>query len=173
MARRPQWTLRWRLRADTARTGVAMECPHSALLRPSSATFEPLGAGEARLSLTWIAATETFGSGSKEAPSSALGERGLIFEPRRSLCARAVALHNRRDMCNLYSLTKGQSAIRDLFRVKHYRTGNLPLFPSIFPISSRRSCGAGPTASASLSRRDGGCLGRRNSAGSRSPTSAM
>ncbi len=36
-------------------------------------------------------------------------------------------------MCNLYSLTKGQSAIRDLFSVKHDRTGNLPLFPSIFP----------------------------------------
>jgi putative SOS response-associated peptidase YedK len=36
-------------------------------------------------------------------------------------------------MCNLYSLTKGQSAIRDLFSVRHDRTGNLPLFPSIFP----------------------------------------
>jgi putative SOS response-associated peptidase YedK len=36
-------------------------------------------------------------------------------------------------MCNLYSLTKGQSAIRDLFSVKHDRSGNLPLFPSIFP----------------------------------------
>jgi putative SOS response-associated peptidase YedK len=36
-------------------------------------------------------------------------------------------------MCNLYSLTKGQSAIRDLFSVKHDRAGNLPLFPSIFP----------------------------------------
>ncbi len=36
-------------------------------------------------------------------------------------------------MCNLYSLTKGQSAIRDLFAVKHDRTGNLPLFPAIFP----------------------------------------
>jgi len=36
-------------------------------------------------------------------------------------------------MCNLYSLTKGQAAIRDLFSVKHDRTGNLPLFPSIFP----------------------------------------
>jgi putative SOS response-associated peptidase YedK len=35
-------------------------------------------------------------------------------------------------MCNLYSLTKGQSAIRDLFSVRHDRTGNLPLFPSIF-----------------------------------------
>ncbi len=36
-------------------------------------------------------------------------------------------------MCNLYSLTKGQSAIRDLFAVKYDRTGNLPLFPGIFP----------------------------------------
>ena len=40
---------------------------------------------------------------------------------------------NGRAMCNLYSLTKGQSAIRDLFSVKHDRAGNLPLFPSIFP----------------------------------------
>ena len=36
-------------------------------------------------------------------------------------------------MCNLYSVTKGQSAIRDLFRAKHDRTGNLPLLPAIFP----------------------------------------
>jgi putative SOS response-associated peptidase YedK len=36
-------------------------------------------------------------------------------------------------MCNLYSLTKGQAAIRDLFRAKYDRTANLPLFPSIFP----------------------------------------
>jgi putative SOS response-associated peptidase YedK len=36
-------------------------------------------------------------------------------------------------MCNLYSLTKGQSAIRDLFAVKNDRTGSLPLFPGIFP----------------------------------------
>jgi hypothetical protein len=35
-------------------------------------------------------------------------------------------------MCNLYSLTKGQAAIRDWFRAPHDRTGNLPLFPSIF-----------------------------------------
>lgn len=27
-------------------------------------------------------------------------------------------------MCNLHSLTKGQSAIRDLFRAKHDRAGN-------------------------------------------------
>ena len=36
-------------------------------------------------------------------------------------------------MCNLYSLTKGQAAVRDWFRAKHDRTGNLPLFPIIFP----------------------------------------
>jgi hypothetical protein len=27
-------------------------------------------------------------------------------------------------MCNLYSVTKGQEAIRSLFAVKHDRTGN-------------------------------------------------
>jgi putative SOS response-associated peptidase YedK len=36
-------------------------------------------------------------------------------------------------MCNLYSVTKGQSAIRDLFSVKHDRAGNLPSMPAIFP----------------------------------------
>jgi putative SOS response-associated peptidase YedK len=36
-------------------------------------------------------------------------------------------------MCNLYSLTKGQATIRDWFRARHDRTGNLPLFPGIFP----------------------------------------
>jgi putative SOS response-associated peptidase YedK len=35
-------------------------------------------------------------------------------------------------MCNLYSLTKGQAAIRDWFRARYDRTGNLPLFPG-FP----------------------------------------
>lgn len=36
-------------------------------------------------------------------------------------------------MCNLYSVTKGQSAIRDLFAVKHDRAGNLPPLPAVFP----------------------------------------
>ena len=36
-------------------------------------------------------------------------------------------------MCNLYSVTKGQSAIRDLFRVETDRAGNLPPLPAIFP----------------------------------------
>src|ERR1700722_11992717 len=34
-------------------------------------------------------------------------------------------------MCNLYSETKGQAAIRALFRTAHDRTGNLPTFPGI------------------------------------------
>jgi hypothetical protein len=36
-------------------------------------------------------------------------------------------------MCNLYSLIKGQAAIRDWFHAKHDRTGNLPLFARICP----------------------------------------
>jgi putative SOS response-associated peptidase YedK len=36
-------------------------------------------------------------------------------------------------MCNLYSMTKGQQAIRALFAVADDRTGNLPSMPGIFP----------------------------------------
>ncbi|MDF2810000.1 MAG: putative response-associated peptidase [Microvirga sp.] len=36
-------------------------------------------------------------------------------------------------MCNLYSITKGQQAIRNLFRVSRDSTGNLPPLPGIFP----------------------------------------
>ncbi len=36
-------------------------------------------------------------------------------------------------MCNLYSVTKGQSAIRDLFAVMQDRAGNLPPPSAIFP----------------------------------------
>jgi len=36
-------------------------------------------------------------------------------------------------MCNLYSLTKGQQAIRDLAGAMRDVSGNLPLFPGIFP----------------------------------------
>ena len=36
-------------------------------------------------------------------------------------------------MCNLYSETRGRAAIRDWFRARHDRTGNLPTFPGIFP----------------------------------------
>lgn len=36
-------------------------------------------------------------------------------------------------MCNLYSLSKGQQAIRDLASAMRDLTGNLPLLPGIFP----------------------------------------
>lgn len=36
-------------------------------------------------------------------------------------------------MCNLYSLTKGQAAIRETTRAMVDRTGNLPPMPGIFP----------------------------------------
>jgi putative SOS response-associated peptidase YedK len=36
-------------------------------------------------------------------------------------------------MCNLYSHTKGQQAVREMTRAAFDRTGNLPMFPGIFP----------------------------------------
>jgi putative SOS response-associated peptidase YedK len=36
-------------------------------------------------------------------------------------------------LCNLYSLTKGQQAIREFSRAMVDRTGNMPLLPGIFP----------------------------------------
>jgi putative SOS response-associated peptidase YedK len=36
-------------------------------------------------------------------------------------------------MCNLYSMTKGQDAMRALFRVRRDLTGNLPPMPGVFP----------------------------------------
>ncbi|WP_445488555.1 SOS response-associated peptidase [Rhodopseudomonas sp. RCAM05734] len=36
-------------------------------------------------------------------------------------------------MCNLYSMTKNQAAIRNLFRVDRDSTGNLPSMPGIYP----------------------------------------
>ena len=39
----------------------------------------------------------------------------------------------RRTLCNLYSMTKGQQAVRQLARALRDKTGNLPSFPGIFP----------------------------------------
>lgn len=36
-------------------------------------------------------------------------------------------------MCNLYSMTRNQEAIRRLFRVNRDMTGNLPMLPAIYP----------------------------------------
>ncbi|MEE2951208.1 MAG: SOS response-associated peptidase family protein, partial [Pseudomonadota bacterium] len=39
-------------------------------------------------------------------------------------------------MCNLYSITKGQAAIREFTRAASDATGNLPSMPAVFPDSS-------------------------------------
>jgi hypothetical protein len=36
-------------------------------------------------------------------------------------------------LCNLYSVTKGQQAIRDLTRAMADRTGNMPSLLGVFP----------------------------------------
>jgi hypothetical protein len=42
-------------------------------------------------------------------------------------------------MCNLYSITRSQEAMRRLFRVKRDLTGNLPSLPAIFSDAMARS----------------------------------
>jgi hypothetical protein len=45
----------------------------------------------------------------------------------------SLASRRQRDVTPLlYSVTKGQSAIRDLFSVKHDRAGNLPPLPAVY-----------------------------------------
>jgi hypothetical protein len=51
-------------------------------------------------------------------------------------------------MCNLYSRTKGQAAVRDWFRVSHDRTGNLALLPGLFPDQFAPIARGEPTANA-------------------------
>ena len=36
-------------------------------------------------------------------------------------------------MCNLYSITKGQKAIRDLAKAMVDHAGNMPSLPAVFP----------------------------------------
>jgi hypothetical protein len=36
-------------------------------------------------------------------------------------------------MCNLYSITRTQEAMRRLFRIKHDLLGNFPGLPTVFP----------------------------------------
>lgn len=52
-------------------------------------------------------------------------------------------------MCNLYSMTKGQVAIRELARAMRDNTGNLPPLPGIFPTIPPRSSDMAKTANAS------------------------
>ena len=59
-----------------------------------------------------------------------LGDAGRRGAPTLVRDTRPLHIHR---VCNLYSLTKGQAVIRDWFRARHDRTGNLPLFPGVFP----------------------------------------
>ena len=76
-------------------------------------------------------------------------------------------------MCNLYSLTKGQAAIRALFHTAHDRTGNLPAFPGIFPNQLAPIVRNNVDGERELVRARWGVPGAPSvSAASRSPTSA-
>src|SRR5271165_7359813 len=70
------------------------------------------------------------------------------------------------------SVTKGQSAIRDLFGVKHDREATFLPSRRSSPISLRLSSGSRRVASTNLSWRAGGCRVRLSTAANRSPTSA-
>lgn len=70
-------------------------------------------------------------------------------------------------MCNLYSLTKGQSAIRDLFAVKHDRAGNLPSLPAIFPDQMAPIIRVADDGERELVMARWACPGRRSMAGHR------
>ena len=70
-------------------------------------------------------------------------------------------------MCNLYSVTKGQSAIRDLFSVRHDRAGNLPPLPAVFPDQMAPIVRVEPVGERELVWLAGACPGRLNTAASR------
>lgn len=50
----------------------------------------------------------------------------MVEEPSNSQGGRLV-------VCNLYSITKNQEAVRNLFKVTRDNAGNLPSLPAIFP----------------------------------------
>jgi hypothetical protein len=59
--------------------------------------------------------------------------RGATTTAFPSLSPSGHFLHKSGGMCNLYSLTDGQAAIRDLFRATSDRSSNMPLLLTIFP----------------------------------------
>jgi hypothetical protein len=71
------------------------------------------------------------------------------------------------EMCNLDSVTKSQSAIRDLFGVRRDRAGNLPQRPAIFPDQIAPIIRIGADGERELVSARWGMPGRRSTAGSR------
>jgi putative SOS response-associated peptidase YedK len=55
-------------------------------------------------------------------------------------------------MCNLYSMTRNQDAIRRLFKVGKDYTGNLPTFPAIFPDKEAPVVRNGPQGDREMTR---------------------
>jgi len=49
-------------------------------------------------------------------------------------------------LCNLYSVTKGQQAIREFTGAMHDRTGNLPPLYGIFPDNAAQLSAISPRA---------------------------
>jgi|ERR1700677_1548192 hypothetical protein len=73
-------------------------------------------------------------------------DRGLLFRSSRSLDRLSEALPNRGyGMCNLYPITNGQQAIRELANAMLDRTGKLQPLPGIFPDHHGRSYEILPT----------------------------
>jgi hypothetical protein len=60
----------------------------------------------------------------------------------RLFCLVTESQHSQARMCNLYSLTKGQAAIRDSFRARHDHTGDLPPLPIGPDGADRSQCGS-------------------------------
>ena len=63
-------------------------------------------------------------------------------------------------MCNLYSITKGQQAIRDLAGAMRDLTGNLPMLPGVFPDYSAPIVRTAVDGVANSPWRAGGCRRR-------------
>jgi hypothetical protein len=56
-------------------------------------------------------------------------------------------------MCNLYSITKGQQAIRDLAQAMRDNAGNMPPLPGVFPDYSAPIVRTAPVRELTLARR--------------------
>jgi len=68
-----------------------------------------------------------------EAVEIACSAQTLAFQGPRLKGVDVLRAADIDGMCNLYSVTTNQEAIRRLFRVDRDLTGNLPSFPAIFP----------------------------------------